>query len=376
MADPEEQQQRGPDLYRTLVRALLAAAGLVVLLWFAGEVLWVLPVFFFAVVLAMVLSAPVTRLEGKGLNRVVATVLVAVAVLAAAGGIGWLVVPRVVEQAGTLVQDLPDYVARLREHLLTFFGGQPGVRQTVEDQVPANAGEAADMLPPLPQILASLGSYSLSVFGILALALVFVAIVLYMVARPRPLLALYVRSFPERLRDPAARAFARASTMCVGWMWSNVLAGAIEAVAVGVFLGLMGVPRAMLWAALAFFAELVPKIGLYLMATPPVLVALAVDPLTALWVALFYLVMNEIMGDFVVPRIRASTMSLHPASILLVMLAMAAAFGLAGALIATPVTAFIKAYYEEFYLARRPKDPRLDARVEAMLRREVQPLGS
>jgi hypothetical protein len=39
-----------------------------------------------------------------------------------------------------------------------------------------------------------------------------------------------------------------------------------------------------------------------------------------------------------------------------VMLLMAAAFGLAGALIAPPVTAFLKAYYEEFTLARQPQE--------------------
>ena len=48
-------------------------------------------------------------------------------------------------------------------------------------------------------------------------------------------------------------------------------------------------------------------------------------------------------------------MNLHPVSTLFVMLAMASAFGLTGALIATPLTAFIKAYYETFILAEASK---------------------
>ena len=79
--------------------------------------------------------------------------------------------------------------------------------------------------------------------------------------------------------------------------------------------------------------------------------------------ALFYLLLNEVVGNFVIPRIRASTMDMHASSVMFMMLAMAAAFGIPGALIATPAAAFVKAYYEEFYLLRRAPlgaDPLLD----------------
>lgn len=78
--------------------------------------------------------------------------------------------------------------------------------------------------------------------------------------------------------------------------------------------------------------------------------------MTALWVLIFYLILNEIMGDLVIPRIRASTMNLHPVSTLFSMLALASAFGLIGALIATPLTAFVKAYYETFYVPTVSKE--------------------
>src|SRR5690606_24431205 len=102
----------------------------------------------------------------------------------------------------------------------------------------------------------------------------------------------------------------------------------------------------------------------------PVIIALSVNPMTALWVLIFYLALNEIMGDFVMPRVRASTMNLHPVSTLFVMLAMASAFGIAGALIATPLTAFIKAYYEEFFLSGAPKKD-INKDIDIILERKV-----
>ena len=163
--------------------------------------------------------------------------------------------------------------------------------------------------------------------------------------------------------------------MLVGWTRSNVTFGTIEAVLVDLALGLLQVPGVVVWAALAFFAELVPKVGVYIMAIPPVLVALAVDAAKVAWVAVFYIAMTEVMSDLVTPRVRASSMNLHPGSVLFVMLAMASAFGILGALIATPVTAFIKAYFEAFYAARQPADARVGSRVEAMIRRDVEGAG-
>ncbi|MBK8844990.1 MAG: AI-2E family transporter [Saprospiraceae bacterium] len=144
--------------------------------------------------------------------------------------------------------------------------------------------------------------------------------------------------------------------MLNGWIWSNLLAGTMEAIATYFFLTYMEVPGVWVWTGLALFAELVPKLGLYIMAVPPVLITLSISPMTALWVLIFYLILNEIMGDLVIPRIRASTMNLHPVSTLFSMLALASAFGLIGALIATPLTAFVKAYYETFYVPTVSKE--------------------
>jgi predicted PurR-regulated permease PerM len=83
-----------------------------------------------------------------------------------------------------------------------------------------------------------------------------------------------------------------------------------------------------------------------------VLVALTVGPMTALWVALFYFAMGEIIGGFVAPRIGGAAMALHPMLLLFFALAFALAFGLLGALVSTPAAAFFTAFYTEFYMKR------------------------
>jgi putative permease len=191
--------------------------------------------------------------------------------------------------------------------------------------------------------------------------------VIYAVMNPRPLLQIYFSLFAPAKRDKAKNALLNTSVMLNGWIKSNLIGGSIDAVCVTVFLSIMNVPGAWVWGAITFFAELIPKIGFYIMAVPPILVALSVNPLTALWVTIFFLALDEIMGDFVLPRIRSSTMNLHPVSTIVVLLIMGSAFGLIGALLATPLTAIIKAYYEEFYAGHVKNDKQMETRIDAII---------
>jgi predicted PurR-regulated permease PerM len=181
---------------------------------------------------------------------------------------------------------------------------------------------------------------------------VFISMVAYMVINPKPLLELYLSVFQPEKRDRAARALSKSSIMLIGWMRANLIGGGIEAACVVGFLNIIHLPGAWVWGALTFFSELIPKIGFYIMVVPPLLVALSINPLTALWLAIFFIILDIIIGDFLMPRLRSSTMDIHPVSTMFILLAMSAAFGFTGVLIATPLTAFIKAFYEEFYVSR------------------------
>jgi len=46
---------------------------------------------------------------------------------------------------------------------------------------------------------------------------------------------------------------------------------------------------------------------------------------------------------------------------------MGAAFGFMGILISTPMAAFAKSYYEEFYLNRLKPDHKMEERIEAII---------
>jgi predicted PurR-regulated permease PerM len=95
----------------------------------------------------------------------------------------------------------------------------------------------------------------------------------------------------------------------------------------GVFYGLM---------------ELIPYIGPILGALPPVLVALFNDPITAVWVILLFVALQQLEGHFVAPQVFRISLRINPIVIILSLLVGYQIYGIAGALVALPVAAVVR----------------------------------
>jgi predicted PurR-regulated permease PerM len=99
------------------------------------------------------------------------------------------------------------------------------------------------------------------------------------------------------------------------------------------------------WVA---FMELIPYLGPWLGAIPPILYELVVHPISALWVALLFLGIHQIEGHVVVPNVMGSALRLHPLLVIFGLLAGAELYGLAGIFVALPLLAVIRAVWEFF----------------------------
>lgn len=361
-------QMNADGLYKALVKAIAFAACTFIFLWFFIKILGAVLMLLFAVVIALVINGPVTALEKRNMGRGWAAFIVFATIFIIMALLGWLVIPKIGEQLTVLLNHIPDYVQQLSKMIASLFSNYPDVAKELQ----TSSNNVSEWMPSIPKTIMKVGNISLSIIGYVLVVIVFISLVVYMVLQPKPLIEIYLSFFSLSNRDKATRALTKTSVMLIGWMRANIIGGAIEAVLVTLVLTLLKVPGAFVWGALAFFSILIPKIGFYIMALPPILVALSINPTTALWVVIFFLAMDEVLGDFVMPKIRSSTMNIHPASILIILLAMAAAFGATGAVMATPLAAIIKAYYEEFYLSKFKEDRQLDKRIDTILYRKIE----
>jgi predicted PurR-regulated permease PerM len=99
------------------------------------------------------------------------------------------------------------------------------------------------------------------------------------------------------------------------------------------------------WVA---FTELIPYLGPWLGALPPIFYALAVHPISAIWVAALFLFIHQIEGHIVVPNVMGSALRLHPLLVIFGLLAGGEIYGLPGIFVALPLLAVGRAVWEFF----------------------------
>jgi predicted PurR-regulated permease PerM len=114
--------------------------------------------------------------------------------------------------------------------------------------------------------------------------------------------------------------------------------------------GLMpnGGKYALLFGVWAGITELIPYVGPWLGAAPPVLYALVQHPLSALWVVLLFLGIQQLEGHVVVPKVMGHSLRLHPLLVIFGLLAGGEIYGFPGILVALPLLAAARAVWEFF----------------------------
>ena len=100
-----------------------------------------------------------------------------------------------------------------------------------------------------------------------------------------------------------------------------------------------------LWVA---FTELIPYLGPWLGAIPPLIYALVLHPFSAVWVALLFLGIHQIEGHIVVPKVMGTALRLHPLLVIFGLLAGAEVYGILGVFVALPLLAVLRALWEFF----------------------------
>ena len=145
-------------------------------------------------------------------------------------------------------------------------------------------------------------------------------------------------------------------------IWTGFIRGQIHLMLiVGLFIWIggfiLGLPQAFFLGVIAGFMELVPSLGPVLAAIPAVLIALIFGSthlavshqIFALIVIVFYTLVQALENQLLVPRIMGGAVDLPPLIVLIGVIVGAEAFGILGALLATPTIATGKLIFRYIY---------------------------
>ncbi|MEX2569722.1 MAG: AI-2E family transporter [Gemmatimonadota bacterium] len=281
-----------------------------------------------AILLAIVLYAP-AKLLTRWIPFKAGFPLVVIAFLAAVAGLMVAIIPQILEQVGQLAQQLPNALNAAGDWFTTRTGIERNAElvQTVNEQI----GEFFGRFVPIAfnLISALIGSFAIVILAI------------FLAYQPEVYRDLFIRAAPPGSREKAARVYDEAGASLRTWVLGKAVTMVAVGLAVWVGLVLFEIPGALALAALAAVLEFIPNLGPTIAAAPAIVAAFLISPSTALWVAVFYFVLQQVQSMLTVPLVERRAVNIPPAVLLIWQLMLAVGFGLLGLFVATPLLALI-----------------------------------
>ena len=319
-----------------------------------------------------VIEKPLKIIQNEGLRRTVAIILTLVMIVFAITGVVLLLVPQITETIQLLIPKLIDFALRTEAFFFEFLESNPQLLQWVSDTTDLQSldwsgliQKAATMLKSSVSVIAT-GAYS-AVGGVasalvdLVIGLVFA---LYCLAR-KEILARQGRRIlysilPEHFCDESIRILRLTNST-----FSNFISGqCLEAVILGclfaVSMSIFKMPYIPLVSVLIAVTALIPLVGAFVGCFLGAFFILVNDPLQALIFVAMFLVLQQIEGNLIYPKVVGTSIGLPGMWVLVAVAVGGDLMGVTGMLVMIPISSVLYALLREFTnkrIAERGIDP-------------------
>jgi predicted PurR-regulated permease PerM len=327
---------------------LLAAALLAIVVVNLSDVL--LSVFIAAFV-ALGLDPLIRWFERRGMSRPSAIVTVLILFIVVVVGIVWILVPPVVEQATSLITNLPGQIRGLEDS-----GWFEQVNETTNGLAATVATGIGDILSD-PNTWATIGggalAFGASILNAVSTGFFVVVLSIYFIATldssKRAIYTLVAAS--DR---PVVVPLAERIMQSIGkYLSGMVVLAFFNALYSTILLVLTGNPYALILGVIALFVTLIPLIGTVLTTVLMTVVSLFVSPTAALIVFIAMLIYMQVEAYILTPRVMGKAVQVPGTIVLISALAGGTLLGLLGALVAIPISAGILLILREIVIPRQ-----------------------
>ena len=346
---------------RVLYRAVLLAAGLLVLGLLFRQLTTLLIAVLMTVLISIPLAAAANWLERYRVPRPLGALAGLLGGLGAIALVVWLLIPPFVDQTNEFVDQVPGIVDDLTADIADVTGSEPDV---VGDDVQSFLEGYTD---DPDRFLGPVTSIGISVAAVLGGILFILITAMYIAIRPRPLVDGILSLVPPPRREHGQEIMDRLRASWIGWMQGVVADMLISGVLLYIGLTIVDLDFAIFFAVLTALLVVIPYFGAIVGAIPPVLFAFTDSPGKALLVLAVYVAVQQIEGNVLIPLIMSNRTKLHPALIAIGVLVVAQLFGFIGLFVAVPIISMAIILAEELWV--KPTEERHGLRAASALER-------
>lgn len=286
-----------------------------------------------------ILSPAVALLKKLKIPHLVAVLIV---MLVAVGAFS-VILYMSVQQVQSLIADLPHYMESLTSLAVDLNESAAVIRERFPNLIPDI--ESLDLSP------SALTGASKYLFKGISSALSFVFssfliifLTLFMLNDQEVLKRKLSRAFGESQEGVTKDILLEINHQLRGFLVVKFITTVALAIVFTVGLLLLKVNYAYIWGPLAAILNLIPYVGSFIGAIPPIIVAgiqtKSVMPM--IWVAIFFTVVQILESNLITPKLTSDTIDLNPLAVLVASMFWGLLWGAIGVLLAIPITAAIK----------------------------------
>lgn len=322
---------------------------MVVVTCLVGLVGWYFRVIFPPLVLAgalvFLLNPIVSVLERRGLPRLLGTVSAFLAVALGLAAVGAIVYPLVASQARDLSERGPELRADAEEWIDEL--SERSDRDDWPIHLPS-VSEIEDEATPeedqdLGEQVATLREYATRTFHIGVIFVIGPFLAFYLLVDLPDVRKRIEELIPDRSRGEVEFIASRLNAAIGGFFRGQLAVAILVGIMASLGLWMIGLPLWLVVGMIAGLFNMIPLIGPWVGAVPGILVALATkDVKTAVMVGVVMVVVQQIDNHFITPTVMRRAVQLHPAAVMMALLAWGTVGGFLGLLLAVPLTATIK----------------------------------
>ncbi len=348
----------GTDLVLRTVLVVVTVLGVSGLAWFLVQIKEILFITLIAAILAAGVAPLVSRLEairwtrsGWRLQRTVSIALTFLAIIVGMLAVGALVLTPLVRESQQFIANFPERISQLQtlvRDLRVRYAWFPDLSGFVQ-RLPQE-------LTDVSQYFAPAAGVAFRFLGGVATVTTILFMAFYMLVEGPTLRAGFLGLFARRDRAKAAEIIDQIGAKFGGWVRGQLLLGLIIGIAAGVGMAAIGMPYPYLLGIIAGVLEMVPMLGPTLGSIPAIFVALFQPSWKLIFTIVWYLIIQQTEGNFIVPRVMRSAVGLSPLLTILALFIGGTLVGIAGALLAIPVAAALQVIVGEIARRFRPAD--------------------
>ncbi len=357
-----EPKRRRRDKWLTRCAIVWIIVGLVILATYvfqvAGMISDALATIALSAFIVFILHGLVNFFERKGMSRGVGSLLALLIFLVILAALVFAFVPAIVEQLTALIRTLPTYITQvqnfLEDLLVQSSGSDPnGVLATALNSAAAwlssNSGSLVSQI--------ATGAMQ-GVADVVNAVIVFITslIVSFWVLADLPTIC---REFRTLFSDEHQKDLDVISTAIgnafYGWLRTTLICALINGILCGIVFAIMGMPYSVLLGLICGLLYFIPYIGPAVACIVCAIVALFVSPLVFILTIVLTIVIHNVVASGISPALMKDSVNVHPAIILVVLLAGGALGGIVGMFLAIPLAAAVQGIFTAYFEARTGK---------------------